>query len=100
MLPQTAAVLSGNTVNPFLDPYNDGNRALYLLVCSQTDAYFQHAVKLYEPFGNKALELMHKQCAHISRMDKHHFHETFTGLRIRDSESAMSFLKRFTYRKP
>jgi hypothetical protein len=32
-------------------------------------------------------------------MDKHHFHEVFTGLRIRDSESATSFLKRFTYAK-
>jgi hypothetical protein len=32
-------------------------------------------------------------------MDKHHFHEVFTGLWIRDSESATSFLKWFTYAK-
>jgi hypothetical protein len=32
-------------------------------------------------------------------MDKHHFHEVFTGLRIRDTEGATSFLKQFTYAK-
>jgi hypothetical protein len=80
MFSQTATVLPGDTVIPFLDPHSTGNRALYLLLCSRTDAYFQRAVKQFEPFGDKALELIQKQCAHISRMDKHHFHEVFTGL--------------------
>jgi hypothetical protein len=74
------------------------NRALYLLLCSRTDSYFQRAVKQFEPFGDKALELIQKQCAHISKMDKHHFHE-FTGLWIQHSESATNFLKQFTYGK-
>jgi hypothetical protein len=82
MFPQTSAVLPGDTIVPCVDPHNDGNRALYLLICSRTDAYFQCVVKQYETFGNKALELIQKQCTHASKMDKHHFHETYTGLRI------------------
>lgn len=93
MFPQTATVLPGDMVVHFIDPHSTGNKALYLLLCSQTDAYFQCAVKQFEPFADKALELIQKQCAYISRMDKHHFHEVFTGLKIRDNESAMSFLK-------
>jgi hypothetical protein len=41
MFPQTASVLPVDTVVPFTDPHNIGNKALYLLVCSRTDAYFQ-----------------------------------------------------------
>ncbi len=99
MFPQTASVLPADSVVHFTDPHNIGNKALYLLLCSRTDAYFQRAVKKFEPFGDKALELIQKQCAHISRMDKHHFHEVFMGLRIREHESATSFLKCFTYAK-
>lgn len=96
MFPQTAGVLPIDTVVPFTDPQTAGNRALNLLICSRTDSYFQRAIKQFEPFGDKVLDLIQKQCAHISRMDKHHFHEVFTGLHIRDNESATSFLKRFT----
>ncbi len=34
---------------------------------------------------------------HISRKDKSYFHEQFIGLRIRENETAINFLKRFTY---
>jgi hypothetical protein len=99
MFPQTASVLPGDSIIPFQDPQSNGNRALYLLLSARTDSYFQRATKQHEPFGDKALELIQKQCAHISREDKSYFHETFIGLRIWENESASSFLKRFTYAK-
>jgi hypothetical protein len=75
MFSQTASVLPGDKVVPFLDPHCVGNRALYLLLSSRTDAYFQQAIRQFEPFGDKALELLQNQCAHISREDKSYFHE-------------------------
>jgi hypothetical protein len=45
MFPQTAKVLPGDTIIPFEDLHHAGNRALYLLICSRADAYFQRAVK-------------------------------------------------------
>jgi hypothetical protein len=45
MFLQTATVLPGDTIIPFVDPLSTGNKALYLLLCSRTDAYFQRAVK-------------------------------------------------------
>jgi hypothetical protein len=63
------------------------------------DSFFQRAIKQYEPFGDKALELLQEQCAHISREDKSYFHEHLVGLRIREQESASNFIKRFTYAK-
>jgi hypothetical protein len=99
MFPQTSKVLPGDTVIPFTDPHHIGNRALYLLLCSRIDPNFQRAIKEYEPFEDKALELIQRKCAHISNMDKLQFHENFTGLSIKENESATSFLKRFTYGK-
>jgi hypothetical protein len=80
MFSQTAKVLPTDTVVPFDDPHHIRNRVLYLLICSRVDAYFQRAIKQYEPFGDKALILIQNKCAHISSMDKNHFHEAFTGL--------------------
>jgi len=99
MFPQTASVLPGDSIIPFRDLHSNGNRALYLLLSTRTDSYFQRAIKQHEPFGDKALELIQKQCTHISCEDKSYFHETFICLRIRENESASSFLKRFTYTK-
>ena len=82
-----------------MDPAAIGNRALYLLISSRVDSYFQHAIRQFEPFGDKALELLQDQCAHISREDKSYFHERLVGLRIREDETASSFIKRFTYAK-
>jgi len=99
MFSQTASVLPCDKVIPFDDPHSTGNRALYLLISSRTDSYFQRAIKQFEPFGDKALALLQEQCAHISREDKSYFHERLVGLRIRENESASSFIKRFTYAK-
>jgi hypothetical protein len=97
MFAQTATVMPNDKIVPFPDPHALGNRALYLLISSRTDSYFQRAIKQFEPFGDKALELLQEQCAHISCKDQSYFHERLVGLRIRDNESASSFLKRFTY---
>jgi len=99
MFSQTAQVLPNDKVIPFTDPHAIGNRALYLLILSRTDSYFQRAIKQFEPFGDKALALLQEQCAHISREDKSYFHERLVGLKIRENESASSFIKRFTYTK-
>lgn len=73
MFPQTSQVLPVDTVIHYTDPNHVGNRALYMLICSRVDAYFQCVIKEYEPFGDRALELIQKQCAHISKLDKTHF---------------------------
>jgi len=83
----------------FKNPHAIGNRALYLLIASRTDSYFQRAIKQFDSFGDMALELLQEQCAHISREDKSYFHEQLIGLQIRESESASNFIKRFTYAK-
>jgi len=99
MFPQTASVLPNNKVIPFADPHTAGNRVLYLLISSRTDSYFKRVIKQFEPFSDKALELLQEQCAHISWEDKSYFHERLVGLRIREDETASSFIKRFTYAK-
>ncbi len=76
-----------------------GNKALYLLIGSCIDGYFQRAIKQFEGHGDKALEFIKKQCASISAMDRHYFHHLFTSIHIKDNESATSFLRRFTYGK-
>ncbi|MFN9979363.1 MAG: hypothetical protein ACK53Y_05595, partial [bacterium] len=99
MFSQTAQVLPNDKVIPFSDPHAIGNRALNLLISSRADSYFQRAIKQFEPFSDKALALLQEQCAHISREDKSYFHERLVGLKIRENESASSFIKRFTYAK-
>jgi hypothetical protein len=99
MFSQMATVLPNDKIVPFSDPHAIGNRALYLLNSSRTDSYFQRAIKQFEPFGDKALELLQEQCAHISREDQSDFHQHLVRLKIRDNESASSFIKRFTYAK-
>jgi len=44
MFTQTATVLPRDKIVPFSDPHAIGNRALYLLVSSRTDSYFQRAI--------------------------------------------------------
>jgi len=58
MFTQTASVLPNDKVVPFSDPHATGNQALYLLISSCTDSYFQWAIKQFEPFGDKALALL------------------------------------------
>jgi hypothetical protein len=97
MFSQTASVLPHDKVVPCSDPYAIGNHALYLLISSRTDSYFQQAIKQFEPFGDKALELLQEQCTHVSREDKSYFHKQLIGLKIRENESTSNFIKRFTY---
>jgi hypothetical protein len=54
MFSQTASVLPNDKVIPFSDPHATGNRALYLIISSRTDSYFQRAIKQFEPFGTLA----------------------------------------------
>jgi hypothetical protein len=82
MFSQTSSVLPKDKVIPFEDPNSIGNRALYLLISSRMDSYFQHAIKEY---------------AHISGEDKSYFHKQLIRLKIRDNESTSNFIKRFTY---
>jgi len=99
MFSQTASVLPNDTVVPFSNPHATGNQALYLLISSRTDSYFQCSIKQFEPFGDKALTLLQEQCAHIRREDKSYFHERLVGLKIRENERASSFIKCLNYAK-
>jgi hypothetical protein len=99
MFLQISLVLPKDKVIPFEDPNAIGNRALHLLISSWTDSYFQHAIRQFEPFGNKALELLQEQYAHISREDNSYFHEQLIRLKNRENESASNFIKCFTYAK-
>jgi hypothetical protein len=62
---QISSVVPKDKVIPFEDPNAIGNRALYLLISSWTDSYFQRAIRQFEPFGDKALELLQEQYAHM-----------------------------------
>jgi hypothetical protein len=97
MFSQTASVLNNDEIVPFQDATCIGNKALYLLVGSRVDGYFQRAIKQFEGRGDKALSLLKMQCAHINPLDNHYFHQLFTSLRIKENESATSYLQRFTY---
>jgi hypothetical protein len=99
MFPQTSMVFWNQTINFFQDPEDVGNKALYLLIASRVDEYFQCLIKSVEAYGDKALTLIFKQCAHIEASDKHHFHHLFTSLRIRDTETATNFFRRFMFAK-
>jgi hypothetical protein len=76
-----------------------GNKALYLLICSRADGYFQRAIKQFERHGDKALAFVKTQCANVSALDKNYFHNMLTTMRIKESESATSFLCHFAYAK-
>jgi hypothetical protein len=99
MFSQTSPVLVDDDITPFIDPDCIGNKALYLLIGSRVNGYFQRAIKPLEGKGDKALELIKLQCANVNALDKHHFHHLFTSIRIKDNESATSYLRRFGYAK-
>lgn len=48
---------------------------------------------------DKALEFITKQCADISAIDRHYFHQLFTSICIKDHESATNYLRGFTFGK-
>jgi uncharacterized protein YdcH (DUF465 family) len=100
MFPQTASVIQHDGKIGFYQNTNDfGNKALFLLIGSKVDTYFQRAIRHFAGQGDKALAFIQSQCANISNEDKSHFHHAFTTLRIKESESATAFIKRFIFAK-
>jgi hypothetical protein len=100
MFPQTASVIQHDGKIGFYQNTNDfGNKALFLLIGSKVDTYFQRAIRHFAGQGDKALAFIQSQCANISNEDKSHFHHAFTTLRIKENESATAFIKRFIFAK-
>jgi len=99
MFPQTSKLFQDNEIIPYENPEDIGNKALYILISSKVDEYFQRAIKQFEGYGDKALSFIKIQCANINSEDTHHFHHLFTNLRIKDNESATNFFRRFTFAK-
>jgi hypothetical protein len=88
---------SGKKVTPFDDTDCIGNKALYLLIGSRVDAYFQRAIRKFEGKGDQALLYIKNLCASVYADDTHHFHYLFTSIRIKEQESATNYFRRFTF---
>jgi len=97
MYPQTSSVVANNSIVTFSDPNCVGNKALYMLLASRTDRYFQRLIRRHDGNGDAALEMLKQQCAPTNSSDKHHYHMRFTTLRILCDESATAFIRRFNY---
>jgi hypothetical protein len=100
LFPQTACVIQQDGTIRFYDNNNDlGNKALFLLIGTKVDTYFQRAIRHFSGQGYKALVFIQTQCANISLEDKAHFHHAFITLRIKENESATAFIRRFIFAK-
>lgn len=100
MFPQTASVIEDSGTIRFYENSNDlGNKALFLLIGSKVDTYFQWAIRHFAGQGDEALAFIKSQCANISNEDRTHFHHAFTTLCIKENESATAFIRRFIYAK-
>jgi len=97
MFPKTMNVLQQETIIRYTDPNGMENKALFLLISSEADAYFLKAIMIHEGKRDKALEVIKTQCAHIAAADMHHYHYLFTSLQIPTDESATSFFRHFTF---
>jgi translation initiation factor IF-1 len=97
MFSETSEVIQGEKIIPFKDANCAGNKALYLVIGSRVDAYFQRAIRKLEGKGDQALLLIKNQCASTTADDMHHFHHLFTSIRIKENESANNFFRRFTF---
>jgi hypothetical protein len=97
MSPQTSKLFQDNDIIPYENPEDIGNKALYILISSKVDEYFQRAIKHFEGYGDKALSFIKIQCANINSEDTHHFHHLFTTMRIKDNESATNFFRRCNF---
>jgi len=84
-------------IHPFTDGDCIGNKALFLLIGSRVDGYFQRAIRKYEGKGDQALIFIKNQCASTTADDTHHFHHLFTSLQIKENESATNFFRQFTF---
>jgi len=97
MFAETSQLIQGENVIPFTNADCIGNKAIFLLIGSRVDAYFQRAIRKYEGKGDQALAFIKNQCASTTADDTHHFHHLFTSLRIKENESATNFFRRFTF---
>jgi hypothetical protein len=97
MFPETSEVIQGEKIIPFKDANCAGNKALYLVIGSRVDAYFQRAIRKLEGKGDQALLLIKNQCAITTADDMHHFHYLFNSIQIKENESASNFFRRFTF---
>jgi hypothetical protein len=97
MFPETSEVIQGEKIMPFNDANCVGNKALYLVIGSRVDAYFQRAIRKLEGKGDQALLFIKNQCASTTADDTHHFHHLFASIRIKENESATNFFRRFTF---
>ena len=97
MFPETSDVIQGVKIVPFKDANCVGNKALYLVIGSRVDAFFQRTIRKLEGKGDQALLFIKNQCASTTADDTHHFHHLFTSICIKENESATNFFKRFTF---
>jgi hypothetical protein len=83
MFPETASVLKQEEIIPFHESDCIGNKALFLLIGSCIDKYFQHAIQGFEGHGDKTLQFIKAKYANVSADDTHHLHHLFTTIRIK-----------------
>jgi hypothetical protein len=94
---ETSTLIQREKITPFKDIDCIGNKAVFLLIGSQVDAYFQRAIRKFEGKGDQAMIFIKNQCASTTADDMHHFHHLFTSLQIKENENAMNFFRRFTF---
>jgi len=97
MFPNTMNLIGRDAILPFSDPSCIENKAIFLRISSKVDAYFLKAIMVHEGKGDKALDIIKNQCAHLGAAGKHHYHHLFTTLCIRSDKSATIFFRRFTF---
>ncbi len=97
--PQTATVLQQGDIAPCPKTDCISNKALYLLIGSNKDGYFQRVIKECKGQRDKALVFVKTKCANVSALDKNYFHNMLTTMHIKENESVTSFLWQYMYAK-
>jgi hypothetical protein len=97
MFNDTARLIQGEKIIPYQDTDCIGNKALFLLIGSRVDAYFQRAIRKSEGKGDQVLLYIKNHCASTTADDTHHFHHLFTLIHIKEHESATNYFRRFTF---
>lgn len=77
MFPSTTRIIKVEQIISYLDPLTIGNKAIYFLVASRVDEYFQCAIKNFTGYGDRALRFLQQQCTNIEESDKHHYNLLF-----------------------
>jgi hypothetical protein len=93
----TTCVIQGETIIPYRDADCIGNKALFFLIGSRVDAYFQRAIRKFEGKGDQALLYIKNHCDNTTADDTHHFHHLFTSIRIKENESATNYFCHFSF---